>query len=228
MIKNILSPSILAANFWDLGHDIKTALDAGAEYLHIDVMDGFFVSNISFGLPLIASVREYANCIFDVHLMIEKPERYIEQFADCGADILTIHEEAAESLPETIRQIKACGIKAGVAINPATPIDSLDSVLTDLDMILIMTVNPGKGGQKFIPEMYEKIRQLRNRLESCNLGTDIEADGGINLDNLEDVLNAGANVCVAGSAVFHSDVRYNVQRFGEIMQKNMTKRNRYQ
>lgn len=215
---NILSPSILSADFRHLEQDILEAIDAGAEYLHIDVMDGMFVPSISFGMPVIKSIRPVTDKTFDVHLMVEEPGRYIDDFADCGADLITVHAEACKHLDRTIQQIKARGLKAGVALNPATPLCVLDHVITKVDMILIMTVNPGFGGQKYIPEMTEKIAALRKMLTDRGLETDIEVDRGISEDTIRTVLGAGANVIVAGSAVFgKGDIRGKAARLLDIM-----------
>ncbi|MDO4322765.1 MAG: ribulose-phosphate 3-epimerase [Lachnospiraceae bacterium] len=219
MRKNILAPSILSADFKHLGQDIQETVQAGAEYLHIDVMDGMFVPSISFGMPVIQSIRSLTDCFFDVHLMIEQPERYIETFAKCGADSITVHAEATKHLHRAVQQIKGCGVKAGVALNPATPLSALDYVLEDVDMVLIMTVNPGFGGQKYIPQMTEKIRTLRQRLIQMGLETDIQVDGGIKTDTIREVLGAGANVCVAGSAVFGEQIAEKTTGFLNIMKE---------
>lgn len=214
---NILSPSILAADFTRLGEQIREADQAGAEYLHFDVMDGLFVPSISFGMPVLKSVRKATDRILDVHLMIENPERYVDEFADCGADLITVHAESCRHLDRVITQIHQKGKKAGVALNPATSLSVLDYVLDKVDMVLIMTVNPGFGGQKFIESSYEKIRELKRRIDAAGLHTDIEVDGGINMETLPEVLKAGANVIVAGSAVFRGNIAENVTALKNIM-----------
>ncbi len=217
---NCLSPSILAADFKCLEEQIQQADRAGAQYIHIDVMDGRFVPSISFGMPVISSIRSCTERIFDVHLMIEEPERYIDTFVSCGADIITVHAEACKHLDRTVEQIKEHGILAGVAINPATPVSTIQHVLEKADMFLIMTVNPGFGGQKMIPYTLDKVKELKALLKSKGLQKDIEVDGGINLDNVADFLDAGANVIVAGSAVFGGDIEKNVSRFLDIMDED--------
>jgi len=197
-----LAPSILSADFSKLGEEVLLVEQSGLQMLHIDVMDGRFVPSISIGLPVIESIRDKSHLIFDVHLMIEEPEQYIHDFAAAGADIITIHAEACRHLHRTIFQIKEEGKKCCVALNPATPLNVLDYLYDDLDMVLIMTVNPGFGGQDYIPAMTEKIHQMRMNFEQRELSTDIEVDGGIRKDNVQNVLHAGANVIVAGSSVF--------------------------
>lgn len=214
---NILAPSILSADFAALGEDIKKAERAGAQYLHIDVMDGSFVPSLSLGFPVIQSIRKLTDMVFDVHLMICDPDRYIGEFAAAGADIITVHTEACPHLNRTIASIKEQGAKAGVVLNPATPLTELEYILEDLDMVLLMTVNPGFGGQKYIESCTRKIRDLRKMITDRGLKIDIEVDGGIKLDNVGKVLDAGANVIVAGSAVFGKDVEQNVKDFLKVM-----------
>lgn len=214
---NKLAPSILSANFAALGEDVKKVERAGAQYLHIDVMDGAFVPSLSLGFPIIQSIRKLTDMVFDVHLMICNPDRYIAEFAAAGADIITVHAEACPHLNRTIASIKEQGVKAGVVLNPATPLTELEYILEDLDMVLLMTVNPGFGGQKYIESCTRKIQDLRKLITDRGLHIDVEVDGGIKLDNVKKVLDAGANVIVAGSAVFGGDVEQNVKDFLKVM-----------
>ena len=214
---NCLAPSILSADFSRLGEDLSLAERNGITMLHIDVMDGMFVPSISLGFPVIESIRKKINMVFDVHLMIKEPERYVERFAESGADMITVHAEACLHLHRTIGQIRQLGVKCGVALNPATPLSVLDYVLEDVDMVLLMTVNPGFGGQSFIPAMYEKIKTLRKQITEKGLNTDIEVDGGIKASNAERALRAGANVLVAGSAVFEVDIEKNIKEFQRVL-----------
>ena len=203
MIK--MAPSILSADFARLLEDVKKVENAGCEYLHIDVMDGHFVPNITLGPCIVKALRKDVNMVFDAHLMIENPDNYIKDFADAGCDIIVVHEEACTHLHRTIQNIKSHNVKAGVALNPATPIENIKYVLKDLDMVLIMTVNPGFGGQSFIEGMIDKIKELKALIEEQGLDVDIQVDGGIKPSNVDKVVKAGANVIVAGSAIFNSD-----------------------
>ena len=214
---NILSPSILAADFKNLGQQIIDADRAGAQYIHIDVMDGSFVPSISFGMPVIKSVRSVTDKVFDVHLMILDPIRYIREFAEIGADIITFHYEAAEDPQKVIDEIHQLGKKAGLSIKPGTPVDVLVPYLDKVEMILVMTVEPGFGGQKLIPESYDRIRKVRQMLNERGLTTDIQVDGGIYDANIKSIIEAGANVIVAGSAVYGGNASENVKKLLALM-----------
>jgi ribulose-phosphate 3-epimerase len=214
-----LAPSILAADFKNLGQQVSDVSLAGAQYIHLDVMDGAFVPSISFGMPVISSIRSCTDRVFDVHMMVEEPGRYVSDIKAAGADLICVHAEACTHLDRTINQIKEAGLKVGVALNPATPLSVLDCILSEVDMVLIMSVNPGFGGQKFIPYTLTKIRELRNLCNKRALNTDIQVDGGVTCENIRELIDAGANVFVAGSAVFKGDAAANTREFLRIFEE---------
>ena len=215
----VIAPSVLSADFARLGEEVKTVSEAGAQYIHLDIMDGAFVPQITFGAPVVKAIRPYSDKVFDVHMMVEEPGRYVEDFAKAGADIITVHAEACRHLDRTVQQIKALGVKAGVAINPATPLCVLDYMLDQVAMLLLMTVNPGFGGQKFVPYMTGKISELREQLARRGLATDIQVDGGMSTANVREIVKAGANIIVAGSAVFGGDSAGRVREFLDIFKE---------
>ena len=215
----ILSPSILAADFTVLGEQMKKVEAGGNDYFHFDVMDGMFVPNISFGIPVLTSVRKATEKVLDVHLMVQAPERYIDKFADAGADIITVHQEACVPLEETIDRIHDRGRTAGVAIKPHTDIRVLEPYFGKADMFLVMTVEPGFGGQEYLDTCTDKIRTLRDLLSSKGYDTDIQVDGGITRDNVSTVIDAGANVIVMGSSVFHGDIKSNAAYFSKLFEE---------
>lgn len=212
-----LSPSILSADFCHLEEDIRQTEENGAVYLHFDVMDGVFVPSISFGMPVLASIKPAVKQVMDTHLMITEPIRYVEAFAKAGADILTVHYEACEDVRATLDKIRECGMKTGLAISPDTPAEVLKEFLGEVDMFLVMTVHPGFGGQKLIPETLDKVRELRQMLNERGIEADIQVDGGIYASNVKEALDAGANVIVAGSAVFKGNAGENTKELMEIL-----------
>ena len=216
-MKYILAPSILAADFNVLGEQMKLTADNGAEYIHFDVMDGMFVPSISFGMPVLKSIHNATNQFMDAHLMVKEPIRYIEDFKKAGADLVTIHYEACEDVAATIAKIRECDMKVGLSINPETDVNVVEKYLKDVDMLLVMSVHPGFGGQKFIPESIDKIKAVRKMIEEQGLQTDLQVDGGVGLANVREVLDAGANVIVAGSAVFGANTAENTKAFMEIL-----------
>lgn len=213
----ILAPSILAADFNNLGEEMKKTERNGAQYIHFDVMDGMFVPSISFGMPVLKSIHDTTEQIMDAHLMVQEPIRYIEAFKEAGADIVTIHLEACENVEQTIAKIRECGMKVGLSICPETSEKEVEHLLPKIDMLLVMSVHPGFGGQKFIPESLDKIRAIRKMIEEQGLNVDIQVDGGIYLTNVREVLDAGANIIVAGSALFKGDPAQNTKEFMEIL-----------
>lgn len=216
----ILAPSLLAADFTRLGEQIRETQEAGAQYLHIDVMDGVFVPSISFGMPLIESIRPVSSQFFDVHLMIVHPEKYIEEFVRCGADGITFHLEAAQDPQFIINKIHQCGAKVGISIKPGTALEEVFPYLEQIEMVLIMSVEPGFGGQAFIPGSYERIRQMREYIDTHGLNVKIEVDGGVGKKNVREVLNAGADVFVAGSGVFRKNsISHNISKFREAFEE---------
>ena len=216
-MKYELCPSILSADFNILGDQLGTLEEAGVRVLHIDVMDGDFVPSISFGMPVIRSIRKKSGMYFDVHLMIREPGRYVKEFADCGADSVTIHVEACQDPEGTLRQIRSLGVKAGISIKPGTPVSAIGDLLPLVDLVLVMTVEPGFGGQKYIPEMTDKIRAAREMIRACGADCDVEVDGGIRKETIGTALEAGANLFVAGSAIFRGDLRENLAYYEEFL-----------
>lgn len=209
----ILAPSLLSADFGKTGEQLRELEEAGVKWLHLDVMDGDFVPSISFGMPVIKSLRKQCGLFFDVHMMVTEPGRYIDDMAAAGADMITVHVEACKHLHRTVQAIKAKGLKAGVVLNPATSLSTLDYILEEVDMVLLMSVNPGFGGQKYISGMTEKIRALKEMIDAKGLSVDIEVDGGVTPENVKELLSAGANVIVAGSAVFGDHITEQVEKF---------------
>ncbi len=212
-----LAPSLLSANFLNLQKDLDDITSAGCKYLHLDVMDGQYVPNISFGMPIISSIKKHSNLIFDVHLMVEEPSRFINDFVKAGSDIITVHVEACKHLDRTLQMIHEAGCKAGVTLNPSTSLTTIEYILDKVDQVLIMSVNPGFGNQKFINYSLDKIKTLNKMIEDRGLSIDIEVDGGVKLDNIRSVIEAGANIVVAGSAVFGENTFENALKFNEVL-----------
>ncbi|MBR6345653.1 MAG: ribulose-phosphate 3-epimerase [Lachnospiraceae bacterium] len=217
---NYLSPSILSADFMHLQKDIDETVSAGCDWLHIDVMDGVFVPSISYGMPILKQINEHTDTFLDVHLMITEPGRYVQEFIDIGADLITVHFEASHNIKNAIHQITSEGARAGLAINPETSVEAVFPYLKDIDMLLIMTVRPGFGGQKYLDACTSKIKKAADYIRENNLKTKLEVDGGINFDNLPMVLDAGANVIVAGSSIFRGDIAGNTKRMLDIMRNH--------
>ena len=216
-----LAPSILSADFANLARDVKIAVDAGAEYVHVDVMDGHFVPNITIGAPVVKSLRKATDATLDVHLMISDPDKYLDDFIAAGSDIITVHFESNGDTAEQLKKIRAAGVRAAVVIKPKTPVSDILPLLPLCDMVLIMTVEPGFGGQGFIPECMDKIRELRKAISEGGYNCELEIDGGAKLNNTADIVAAGADVIVAGSAVFGGDIADNVKQFHAVFQKGV-------
>ncbi len=218
-MKYVIAPSILSADFTQLGSEIKQTEDNGASFLHFDVMDGMFVPNISFGIPVMKSIRKATRQIMDAHLMVHDPIRYVEAFRDAGADLITVHYEACPDVAKALVKIKDMGLKAGLSINPDTPVGVVREYLEIVDMILVMSVYPGAGGQKFIRESLDRLRDIRRMIQESGRDIDLQIDGGVTLDNMPEIIEAGANIFVAGSAVFTGDIGENVRKCMEIFRK---------
>lgn len=215
----IIAPSILSADFKALGTQVQEVAEAGAKYIHIDVMDGSFVPSISFGMPVIQGIRSCTDAVFDVHMMVQDPGRYIQAVKEAGADVITVHAEACTHLDRVVNQIKEVGCRVGVALNPATSIYELDCILPHLDMVLIMSVNPGFGGQRFIPYTLDKIRALRETMRQRGIQADIQVDGGVSTGNLSEIMDAGANIFVAGSAIYGGDAAAGTREFVKLFEE---------